>query len=380
MNKPTRKTKLPGLTRDVDRHGNVRLYYRVKGQPKIRLTAPEGSDEFLAQYRAARAGELAPAPRRAKARAKDPGSVAALIENYRKSSAYRDLHESTRRVRNRLLIRLEEKIGAFKAADLTAKHVRMWRDAPEGPEAGNAIVKTLRQVLQIAVEDEELEKNVAKLVKYRAPASPDGFTAWTIDDIKAFVKRHPRGTKAYLALCLYLFTAQRRSDVHQLGRQHEVDGGTALRLTQQKNRSRKPVIVELPILTPLRDAIDACPNTGQLAYIVSEHGRPFKSAPSFGNWFGKRCREAGLEKGKNGHGIRKHQGDLLASLGLSAHEIMAILGHSTIKQAEVYTRRADRKRLAHQGMKRLEDALNHEQIVPLAAPVEKVGQKRRPNA
>jgi integrase len=365
------------LVRDTDRHGTQRIYVRVPGRSKVRLHAPEGSDLFLEQYRAAFHGEplpgVEPKPRPAP-RLDLPGTIGELIADYRASSDFRDLAPSTKRVRARLLSRLEVKTGAVQATKLRAADVMRWRDAPDGPEAGNAVVKTLRQVLGRAVKAEKLEKNVAALVDYRRPTSPDGFTAWDLDDVKAFVKKHPRGTMAYLALCLFLFTVQRRSDVHTFGRQHERNGGTELRFTQAKNRSRRPVVMDIPIIAPLRDAIDACPESGQLTYIVSEHGRPYGSAASFGNRMGKWCREAGLAKGKNGHGIRKAQGDLLAGLGLTAHQIMAIMGHSSTKQGEVYTRRADRRRLAHEGLKRLENALNHEQIVPLGKPVRKVGQ------
>jgi hypothetical protein len=41
------------VVEDVDRHGNVRLYFRRKGQSKIRLSGIPGSDEFMAEYRAA---------------------------------------------------------------------------------------------------------------------------------------------------------------------------------------------------------------------------------------------------------------------------------------------------------------------------------------
>ena len=47
--------KLKYVVEDVDRHGNVRLYYRKKGQPKVRLPAPIGSPEFLTAYHAAKA-------------------------------------------------------------------------------------------------------------------------------------------------------------------------------------------------------------------------------------------------------------------------------------------------------------------------------------
>jgi hypothetical protein len=36
------------LVEDVDRHGNIRLYVRVPGRPKVRIREPFGTDEFIA--------------------------------------------------------------------------------------------------------------------------------------------------------------------------------------------------------------------------------------------------------------------------------------------------------------------------------------------
>lgn len=40
------------LFRDTDRHGNLRIYVRIKGR-KVRIRAPVGSEEFNEAYRAA---------------------------------------------------------------------------------------------------------------------------------------------------------------------------------------------------------------------------------------------------------------------------------------------------------------------------------------
>jgi hypothetical protein len=48
------------LVEDIDRHGNVRIYFRRKGQPKIRLTEMPGTAAFDAEYQRAFSGELKP--------------------------------------------------------------------------------------------------------------------------------------------------------------------------------------------------------------------------------------------------------------------------------------------------------------------------------
>ena len=47
--------RLPYVTQDRDRNGNVRLYYRRNGK-KLRLRGPVGSQEFLIDYQLAMAG------------------------------------------------------------------------------------------------------------------------------------------------------------------------------------------------------------------------------------------------------------------------------------------------------------------------------------
>jgi hypothetical protein len=45
--------KLQYVTKDRDRHGNLRFYFRRPGKPKVRLYGLPGSDEFMIAYRAA---------------------------------------------------------------------------------------------------------------------------------------------------------------------------------------------------------------------------------------------------------------------------------------------------------------------------------------
>src|SRR3954471_8462834 len=46
----------PGCVEDVDRHGNVRIYYRARLRPKTRLRGTPWTPEFMAQYEDAKGG------------------------------------------------------------------------------------------------------------------------------------------------------------------------------------------------------------------------------------------------------------------------------------------------------------------------------------
>jgi hypothetical protein len=49
----------PGCIEDRDRHGNIRIYYRAKGRPKVRLRGTPWTPEFMAAYEAAK-GAIVP--------------------------------------------------------------------------------------------------------------------------------------------------------------------------------------------------------------------------------------------------------------------------------------------------------------------------------
>ena len=74
-------------------------------------------------------------------------------------------------------------------------------------------------------------------------------------------------------------------------------------------------------------------------------GKRAFSAEGFGNKMADWCREAGI-LGKNSHGVRKAAATRAAERGATTHEMMALFGWLDIKQAELYTRAANRRRLA----------------------------------
>lgn len=214
------------------------------------------------------------------------------------------------------------------------------------PGAANNLLKALRQVFKYAVNYELLDTNPVAVVEKLKPKNKGGFHAWTIEEVEQFESRHPIGTKARLALAMLLYTSQRRSDVIKMGRQHVKDGW--MHVTQQKTDAD----LQIPILDELHRIIDASP-TGDLTYLVTKYGQPFKSSNSFGNWFRLRCDEAGLPH-CSAHGLRKASASRLAELGCSVHEIMSITGHKTVSEVQRYTQAAEQKQLAGNVKRRID--------------------------
>jgi integrase len=334
------------VVEDVDRHGNIRVYFRRKGQPKLRLTETPGTPDFDQEYQRAFRGELTPALKapwgqRAPAAA---GTMRWLCEQYYASAVFQALGASTRKVRRGILEAICDRAGTFRFSTMEPHNVAKLRDEKAAfPEAANARVKALRQLFAWASSSEYryATKNPAREVEYLKSNNPDGFRVWSEADVEKYEARHPMGTKARLALDLLLYTGVRRSDVIKLGPQMERDG--KLVFTETKGRSRIVKTHELPILPPLRLSIDATP-TGHLVYLVTAFGQPH-SIKAFGNWFKRRCREAGLDNDLSAHGLRKLGAQRCAEAGATEHQLMALFGWSSTKQAALYTREANRAKL-----------------------------------
>ena len=365
--------RLKFLTEDTDRHGNVRLYVRKTGEKKIRLRETPGTKAFLEEYWNAVKGKKQLPPKAARRASLDKGSLRWLCVQYYQSAPYTQLTERTRYVRRRILDRICETDGDKPYATMEARHVRKRRDDhAKKPEAANAMIKALRQLFAFALEYELAERNPAKDVPY-LKANSDGFYSWSHEDVRAFEERHPVGSKARLALALLLYTGQRRSDVVSLGPQHVKDGW--ITLTQTKNKSRKPVTLSIPVLPELQAMLDQTA-TGNLAFLTTQFGKPF-TPDGFGNWFRKRCDEAGLPR-CSAHGLRKAGAAMAAENGATERQLMAIFGWSTMKEAARYTKAARQKVLAASGMKLLSREQSGSKTVPLFPDQDEGGTKTVP--
>jgi integrase len=337
---------------DVDRHGNVRVYFwRGKGHRKVRIRARLNTPEFHAAYQAL-ATDAGPQPTtREKDRAK-PHTYRWLFEQFFQSADFKQLDEKTQHTRRLLLEHTwaepiapgrTETFGDFPLKRISAKAVRVLRDrkAPFSA-AANMRLKAMRRVFRWALENEiaALTVNPTRDVSYLKHAT-QGYHTWSVNEVEQYEAHHLIGSTPRLALALLLYTGARRSDAVLLGRQHARRGW--LKFTAQKNRNRNPITVEVPILPALQSVIDASP-TGELTFMVTEHGRPFTAA-GFGMRFREWCNKAGLPH-CTAHGLRKAGTTIAAENGASPHQLMAIFGWLTLKEAERYTQAARRKRMA----------------------------------
>jgi integrase len=316
------------VVEDTDRHGNVRIYYRRTGQPKVRLRGPVGSPEFLADYQRAASSQPSANPTKAIATVQkaQPRTLRWLCTQYFRSPMYLQLDPTTRRTRRSVLERFCEnkRDGDKPFAQLLPRHLRARRDVVmDTPAAANTMIKVLRQLFRFAVRYDLHDSNPAAQVEYLT-VNPEGYHSWTLEEIKAYERAHPFGTMARFALVLALYTGQRRSDLVRFGwndLHEDREGVLWLIFTQHKGRNHHPISLEIPIIPDLQRFL-AADGVGDTTFLVNDYGRPFTVA-GFGNRFRKWCDAAGLPN-CSVHGLRKAAAARLAELGCSEFEIMAI--------------------------------------------------------
>src|SRR5215471_2629213 len=204
----------------VDKRDDRAYYYlRRRGFPRKRLPGLPWSPTFMAAYEAAMSG-----PRTAIGAGRvKPGSVAAVIAEYKDSREFFGSKSAgTQRMRRGILDRFGAAYGDRPFALLPPEWIEALLDS-KPPHAARSWRATLRSLCQFGVKRRYLRSDPTANIKLRAVKS-DGFHCWTDAEIAQFEAYHPIGTKPRLALALLLYTAQRRSDVARMGRQHIKDG------------------------------------------------------------------------------------------------------------------------------------------------------------
>ncbi len=334
------------VTEFRDRHGKVRLRFRRAGFKPHYFRAEPWTAEFQTEYDACMAGALSPALEAGAART-IPGSFDDLIARFYRSPEWLSPSDRTREVYRGVIELFRAEHGKRLVKEMRVQHVQavLARKAAT-PTAANILRKMLRRLMGFAVQLEWRTDNPVEQTK-PYPIKSEGFHTWTEDDIAAFEARHPIGTRARLAFALMLYTAQRRSDIVTMGRQH-IEGGR-IRVRQQKTKTP----LRIPLHPKLAEIIAATPSDN-LTMLTTAHGKPFTSA-GFGNWFRDRCDEAGLPD-CTAHGLRKAAARRLAEAGCSNQEIKAITGHKTDAEVARYTREADQVALAEAAIRKVTKA------------------------
>lgn len=335
----------PYVLRERSRHGKRVFYFRIGRGPRVRLPPP-GSGSFDAAYRKALLAH-GPAP----TAVLHTDSLEWLIERYRETKAYQDLSQATRRQRDNIFQAVKARSGGARYRAITEADIEGGKQArADTPSQARNFLDAMRGLFRWAKRSRLVTVDPTSGVENPRRAKTQGFAPWTEDDLVAYERRWPEGTRERVWLHVLLYTGLRRGDAVRLGRQHVRDGVATIKT----EKSRYTVEVNVTILPPLERTLEIGP-TGDLAFIVGESRRPLKKE-TFGNMFRAACNAAGL-KGKSAHGVRKIGAQRAAEAGATVAELEALFGWTGGTMASYYTRNADRKRLARAAAEKIRNTL-----------------------
>jgi len=330
----------PHLHRQVTQHGKTVWYVRIGKGPRIRMRAAFGTPEFDAEYQAAIVG----LPARQTAKDDRPtGTLAWLVERYRETGAWTNLSLATRRQRENIFKQVLKAAGKQSIAKITTASIMAGRDRRQDTPARH-FLDAMRGLFRWAVKAKLVASDPTVGVDNPPRPKTDGFAVWSDDDIASYEKRWPIGTRQRVWLDVLVYTGLRRGDAVRFGRQHIRNGVGSIK-TEKNNTP-----VTLPILPVLAKTLEAGP-CGDLTFISGENGRPL-TKESFGNLFRKACRAAGL-RDRSAHGLRKAAATRAGNAGATVPQLEAIFGWNGGTMAALYTRAADRRRLAVEAMHKL---------------------------
>jgi integrase len=351
----------PHLQRQVTRHGKVVWYVRVGKGPRTRMIAKFGTPEFDAEYQAA----ISDTPRPKKG-APATGTLAWLVARYREVGAWTNLSSATRKQRENILVHVIATAGNEPANKITRATIVAGRERrSKTPTQARHFLDTMRGLFRWAADAGLVKADPTINVENPQRKKSDGFIPWTEEHVEAYEKRWPIGTRQRVWLDVLLYTGLRRGDSVRFGRQHVRDGIA----TVKTEKSGFTVTVTLPILAVLAKTLAAGP-CGDLTFIAGERGQPL-TKESFGNLFRDACRKAGVPG--SAHGVRKIAATRAANSGATVAQLEAIFGWSGGRMASLYTRSADRKRLALEGM----HMLANEKRKSIPSPLDQVRAPER---
>jgi integrase len=234
-------------------------------------------------------------------------------------------------------------VGAGPINRLTRKHVvEVLENMP--PIPGRNWLVAVRALMQYAVKKELRTDDPTEGVKRIKPPPSDGWRTWTDDEIAQYEAYWPIGSMPRLAFALALYTGQRRSDVVQMGPQHIKN--ETMTITPEKTKRTTGKTLRIKVDARLQHIIDNTPQSGHLAYIVNQQGKPFADGDTFGEAFKGWCRKAGLPD-LSMHGLRKAFCRIAVEQhGASESEVRAFTGHTTSVQLQPYIKARDEQILA----------------------------------
>jgi site-specific recombinase XerD len=319
-----------------------------------RAAGKPGSDAFLTAYHAALVG--APLA----VRSFQPRSLAALIADFYSSVEYENLKPNSQKTYRSVLNPLAVKHGHRLVRDATPEKIEAIirgigsskrtatgeTEAAGRPAMANLTRSVLHLLFKFAVRKRWCSSNpVTGLGSYTTGTHH----TWTDEEIAAYKKRWPIGTRERLAFALLFFTDQRGGDVVRMKRTDVTDG--VIRVSQQKVRKGKEKVVRIPLHPELVRTLRAGPTN--ITYLLGNLNGTQMTRGTLTRLIRDAASKAGLPNRCKAHGLRKAMQRVLAESGATGKELQAVAGHATLEQTDLYTKDAEQLLLARSAFNRI---------------------------
>lgn len=348
-----KKDRFPHAKSYSDRHGKRRWRYRHKGF-SAELGTEWGGDEFKRRY--------ADAENRVKGKGGAgqgrtiPGTFNDLVVRFYQIH-FPLIEESTRADYRAVIEPLRRQHGTKRVSALARRHVvKMKSDMAETPQQANKTLKRLSQMMDLAMELEWRTDNPVKGIK-RFPPNPEGYHTWDESEIAQFYAVHEMGTVAHRAMTLMLYTGAARCDAVKLSRAHIRDG----RLTYRRRKTKKNpsgIEVSIPVHPYLAETLSHV-REDAFTFLETAYGSA-RSADGLGNKMREACDKAELPLCTS-HGLRKAICRRIAEIENDVFKVMAVSGHTDLKEAQKYIEQFGRKEKADSAISSLPGGVDREQ-------------------
>ncbi|WP_126603130.1 tyrosine-type recombinase/integrase [Bartonella vinsonii] len=341
------KPRPPHLVKEITRHGKIIWYVRIGHGKRIRIRGTYGKQEFVDNYKSALAelqGLILPKSKTGKL---VEGSFAWLLKQYFNSSNWHNLAKATKKQNQYILMKVCDSIGNIPYQAIEKKHIIAGVERrKETPAMARNFLKVLNGLFNWAIEQSLLESNPALGVKRPPLKNKDGFPVWTEEDVEKYYHHWSHGTHERVWIDVLLYTGLRRGDAVLIGWKDVKDNIIHLKTEKSKFQTN----VFLPILPELAETLKIGP-IGNETFICGKRGNKIPKE-SFGVLFYNACTKAGIKK--SAHGLRKLAATRAANSGATVSQLKALFGWTDDEMASLYTKSADRKKLALEAIKKLQ--------------------------
>jgi integrase len=331
-------------------YGRVYYYFFKRGMPTmLRLPSVPGAQEFTARYEELLRAH-APQVMHAKRGGYEKGTLGWVVEQFLQPDAlpWSTLADGTRAKYRLRFDWLREHHGNVLLAAFDREAIKSIRNKLKNvPTAANEIIDRLGQLWRWADENCNLEGE-AKLigsdptqgVKHIA-TEPQSALAWPEELCQKFEGiKHTRMITFYF---LARYSGQRRGDCCEMKWTDFNSATNEIYVVQEKTNKK----IWVPCHDRLRAYLDALAREGEYILMSPRGGRYNDSTVS--QEVGRNARLLGFP-GHTPHGLRHAACVALLEAGCSTDQAMAITGHTSRAQFDVYARQVSQRRLAHEAM------------------------------